>query len=523
MAFEVPRDLLAVAVSDDDLRRAPKPRIVNVVATFNFSNPSLNLEALTLRLPGAGFNPKRFAVGKMRWPRPMALVFPNGRAVCPGSRSVMDARLAALGFTSILLRSGELAEYSRFRVENIVMSVSVPFEIDMGAMLDDWSSHAEYVPSRFPGASFRFGCGPGTIVFNVFVTGRVVITRSRNENDSMRAWLWFYEHVLARYKLGSAAGTTSSATYHRASERRRNTLALDCAGILSRHIRRRDGSMARSVAYSTHVGTTPRTSRVYAPATVRVAAAQAAPASGSALVDRGSYFLGHAAACPYVCAPPERATDDWYGAYVRLGDAELAQRLLDEHARAGCASMTRELHVEQLERALGAGRLRALHGRDAPLTGHAFACPFLRDDARLERALTRLELALGDDEAALAERVELLDEHRRTGCFRGSVFASDDEREHTAVALLAQLQAFMDSSSSAAALTTAAPPPPPSTERALDVDEVVDFEAQFRVALLRRHADPDLPGDASDDDTDVVTGERLPRFRFSLDDVRVAA
>lgn len=105
MAVSAPRDLLALQVTDDDMRRTPKPTIVNVVATYNFSNPSINTELLTMRLPGIAFNPRRFAAAKMRLPRPMTLAFCGGCAVCPGSRSVMDARLAALRFTECVVTS----------------------------------------------------------------------------------------------------------------------------------------------------------------------------------------------------------------------------------------------------------------------------------------------------------------------------------------------------------------------------------------------------------------------------------
>lgn len=64
------------------------------------------------------------------------------------------------------------------------MSVWMPFEVDMTSIIAEWSTLGEYTPSRFPGASFSFGCGDGTIVFNVFVTGRVIITRSRNVQHS---------------------------------------------------------------------------------------------------------------------------------------------------------------------------------------------------------------------------------------------------------------------------------------------------------------------------------------------------
>ena len=186
MSDTVPQDIAALQVSADELRTTPRPIIVNVVATYDLTNPTINTEMLTMRLPGLGYHPQRFAAAKMRLPRAMTLTFCGGRAVCPGSRSVQGARQAALRFAEVQLRSGEYVQYRRFRLQNIVMSVWADFEVELRAIQEQYSARTDYCDSRFPGLSFRIGSGKRRIVCNIFVTGRVVITGSRDEEHSYK-------------------------------------------------------------------------------------------------------------------------------------------------------------------------------------------------------------------------------------------------------------------------------------------------------------------------------------------------
>lgn len=131
---DVPADVLKLQITEEDLRCTPKPNIVNVVATGCLWNPFMDAETVTFRYPGFGYNPQRFAAVKMRQGRAMALVFCGGRVVCPGARSVMDARLAFLQFTNLLLDAGELVCFRRFRVQNIVCHCWAPFELELAAI-----------------------------------------------------------------------------------------------------------------------------------------------------------------------------------------------------------------------------------------------------------------------------------------------------------------------------------------------------------------------------------------------------
>jgi TATA-box binding protein (TBP) (component of TFIID and TFIIIB) len=449
MAFEAPRDVLALVITEDDMRRTPKPVTVNVVATYNFGNASINTELLTLRLPGTGYNPSQFAAAKLRFPRPMTLAFSGGCAVCPGSRSVMDARLAAVRFVSFHLRCGELVQYQRFRVQNIVMSVWLPFELDIAQLIEEWSAHAEYTPSRFPGASFRFGCGDGTIVFNVFVTGRVIITRSRNEQHSYRAWYWFYTNVLVRHQLGTAAGTTNSSAYRMATHRRNDTFADDCSRISSRHLRRRDGPMARSERFSAFIAETPRTARIHAPMTARIAAAATSNA-----------FAEHSRACFY----HNRSRREWYSEYMSLE----TRGTCSHRAATDCRVFSNERLLEQLAAAIGRHRLERVHGEDAPFHGHSLECAAVSVPPESAHALwtaerERVEAALGGVEPL----ADVFAPHRAAGCFSADPADADDE--DIARLYITQLHVACHD----------------FDDEMLALEDVIDHEARYRLEALR--------------------------------------
>jgi len=318
-----PVNVLALAITDDDLRSVPKPVEVNCVCTCRLSDRRLSTYELAYRLPGVDYNPQLFAAAKLRLPRSVVLAFCKGEGVCPGARSEWSSRLSALYFTDVHSRAGELVRFRAFRTRNLVMVVWVPFEVYLNKLVAAWKGHVDYNESNFPGCAFRIGCGPDygvTIV--VFTNGRCVIMQAKRPADAYRAWYWFYTRVLCAFRRDTPAGTTSSAAYRNATSRRNDTLADDCRRIASRHTRRRDGPMAASPVYRDFVAHTPRTSRAHAPATVRREAARSAPAPVSALAsldaaaaaasaaaaestleERAEHLRArHGARCPLMCA-----------------------------------------------------------------------------------------------------------------------------------------------------------------------------------------------------------------------------
>ena len=211
MSYDIPANVLALPITEADMRQTPKSIIVNVVVMFNLGNPYIDAETVTIHCPGFGFNPQSFAAVKIRMTRSMALVFSSSRAVCPGGRRISDSRLGALRITSLLLEANIPAWYNKFTVQNLVANCWAPFEIELADIHEEYSISTEYKTDKFPGLAFRMN--QPSIIFNIFVTGRVIITGSKDYDHTCKCWWWLYTHVLVRHRRGTAARSTSSAAY----------------------------------------------------------------------------------------------------------------------------------------------------------------------------------------------------------------------------------------------------------------------------------------------------------------------
>ena len=308
MSFDIPHDILALQITPNDLRTVPKPVISNVVVTFSFGNRCIDTDLLTTRMPGLAFNPQNFAAIKIRGQRAMALGFVSGEGVSPGARSIEDARLYVLRFIRLYLDDGQLVHYNNFHVENIVCTVWAPFEIDIDAIKAAYSIFIEYTNDKFPGLIFRMR--NSKIVFNIFVSGRVIIAGSHNYDHSIKYWWWLYTNVLTRYQRGSVTRSTNSARYKRELHQH-DKLTEQCNIISSRFARREDGPLANSQYGSMintprgtpmHMPTTPlHISRSTSPTRHLHTAPQPQTSMVTIIMDRmASLFVGHAIHCPYV-------------------------------------------------------------------------------------------------------------------------------------------------------------------------------------------------------------------------------
>lgn len=454
MAIEAPRDVLSLIITPQDIRSVPVPGIMNVVGTMTFRNPLVNMELLAMRLPGVSYNPHRFAAIIMRMPRPMALAFCSGDVVCPGARSITDARMAALRFVEYLLRSGEYVQMRSFTIENVVMTVRVEFEIELTSLVSNWSTHTEYQAGKFPGAVFKLPCNGGEVTFTVFVSGSVNITGLASVDYLRRAWYWFYREVLLHHKKGTIAGTTSSAAYRMATMRQRDTFAADCSNMVSAHVRRPEGPMARSV-YSQYVSHTPRTARTH---TVVRPIEHQAP----------QMLAGHSNMCPFIRVPLSQANMYWYSEYI-------APR--HDHATTGCAIREPAAIKEQLANAIGIHRLSRIHGDVAPLKGHTLDCPLVKvreADEKTTWTLERHRLEAGISGIAVDDfsLASTLDVHRRAGCFAADEidWDSDDALDALARALISQLHVACK-----------------DFIQPISLEDATDYEAQFLLDAIRNH------------------------------------
>jgi len=449
---EVPRRLLALQISEEQLRSVPKPVFVNTVATYSMGSQKLSAELLTLLLPGFCYNPQRFAAIKMRLSsRSMILGFCRGIAVCPGSRDVESARIAGMRFTHLLLQTGFYVEFSRFNVENIVMSVYTPFEIYLPDIRERYTHCTSYKSGNFPGLAFRMN-GDTKIVFNIFVTGRVVITGSKSAEHSYRAWWWLYTNVLLQHRMKSAPGTTSSASFRINTHRRSHRLSDHLSHISSRHAHRESGSTRFGDQFG---AATPMRTPQATPSTPRMAHMQ----SPSQLRGASLYFYrmqntfsGHSLACPFVRADPDEALAlaDYVERARHYESTRDAKALLQEHCDAGCfpasvvhsdalLSTYADKTVRLLHNAIGERRVRVAVVDDPPLAAHSTHCRLVADASTIDygEVLRDVEIALAalvDGDAAPASTV--LDACRSAQCQLGA----DEDNEHCVRALAASLQ-----------------------------------------------------------------------------------
>lgn len=141
-------------------------------------------------------------------------------------------------------------------------------------------------------------------MFNIFVTGRVIITGSRDYVHTCKCWWWLYTHVLVRHRRGTAARTTSSAAYKAETQRTRDTFSSDCDRIAAKFARRANGPLAQS-----QYGEMLRTPRSVLH---RSMTPVMTPMRGNEDVRQGAssvlvlfrriqdYFVGHTVHCPFV-------------------------------------------------------------------------------------------------------------------------------------------------------------------------------------------------------------------------------
>ena len=137
----------------------------NIVATVNL-DCRLDLKTIALHARNAEYNPKvrwllysycdaklihsikRFAavIMRIRDPRTTALIFASGKMVVTGAKSEDDSRLASRKYARIVQKLGFDAEFSEFKIQNIVGSCDVKFPIRLEGLAYSHGQFSSYEP-----------------------------------------------------------------------------------------------------------------------------------------------------------------------------------------------------------------------------------------------------------------------------------------------------------------------------------------------------------------------------------------
>ncbi|KAL7533382.1 hypothetical protein ACHAXR_005196 [Thalassiosira sp. AJA248-18] len=166
----------------------------------------LDLKQIALRCRNTEFNPRRFAavIMRLREPRATALVFASGKLVITGTKSSHNSSLATKKIAYILERVGfQPASYINFKMQNIVGTVDVGFPIRLEGVAFGHPTFSSYEPELFPGLIYRLA--QPRVVFLIFVSGKVVITGAKTEEQMVEGLKKVYPVLLEFRKMNAGS------------------------------------------------------------------------------------------------------------------------------------------------------------------------------------------------------------------------------------------------------------------------------------------------------------------------------
>mmetsp|Transcript_37023 Transcript_37023/g.42234 ORF Transcript_37023/g.42234 Transcript_37023/m.42234 type:complete len:230 (-) Transcript_37023:261-950(-) len=188
-------------------------RIQNVSCTVNFGI-ELDLKKIALKCRNTEFNPRRSAaiVMKLREGGATAIIFPSGKVCLNGTKSIHDVTIAIKRLSRVIelttttlnkLSPEEQQQQSspEYNIQNIVGSTNVGFQIRLEGLVYAHSVYASFEPELFPGLIYRMD--KPRVDFLIFLSGKIVITGARTEEDLKQAYTKIYP-ILHDFKYLSA-------------------------------------------------------------------------------------------------------------------------------------------------------------------------------------------------------------------------------------------------------------------------------------------------------------------------------
>ena len=170
-----------------------------MICSFNLRN-EIDPKTIAFKARNAEYNPRKVnaVVLRFRSPRCTALVYSNGKVMVTGCRSEDQARMACKKVAKVVYKCNHPSvRFADFKIENIVASTDVRFPVRLEGLAYEHRASCSYEPELFPGLVYRL-LEP-KISLLIFVSGKVVITGSRNRDDIITAFKSLYP-VLHKYR-----------------------------------------------------------------------------------------------------------------------------------------------------------------------------------------------------------------------------------------------------------------------------------------------------------------------------------
>lgn len=190
----------------------PPFKLQNVVSTFSLGVSGLDLKEIALKHSFLEFNPQTFAAGTLRLvhPRTTALAFASGNMVCTGGKTELDSRYAARKYSRIFQKIGIPVCFKDFKIQNIVASAEVGFNLKLQEIADKFGPYTTYEADLFPGLILR-SINP-KLVFLCFRSGKIVITGAKNKQQIEQTYKALYTNIIVHFR-DSETSTASSSAY----------------------------------------------------------------------------------------------------------------------------------------------------------------------------------------------------------------------------------------------------------------------------------------------------------------------
>ncbi|KAI9923279.1 hypothetical protein PsorP6_000259 [Peronosclerospora sorghi] len=224
----------------------------NVVGTVDLKTP-LDLKIIALHARNAEYNPKRFSavIMRLRDPKTTALIFGSGKnvlvtplywialqIVITGGISEESCRLAARKFTRVIQKLNFPAQFSEFKVRNVMGTCDVRFPIRLEGLLNDharFSSvrlpcfdpdmcdpltypNVQYEPELFPGLIYKLVEPKLTLL--IFVSGKIVLCGARDPSHLYQAIDKMYPVLLQYRKMTTAPSLVTGKPNYEGGEDR---------------------------------------------------------------------------------------------------------------------------------------------------------------------------------------------------------------------------------------------------------------------------------------------------------------
>lgn len=209
----------------DETKEIPPFHLQNVVSTFSLGVTGLDLKYISLKHNFLEFNPQTFAAGTLRLvnPRTTALAFASGNMVCTGGKTELESRYAARKYAMIFQKIGIPVCFKDFKIQNIVASANVGFNLKLQEISEAFGPYTTYEPDLFPGLILR-SINP-KLVFLCFRSGKIVITGAKNKQQIESTYNALYTNIIMKYR-DTEDSTASSSAYRNKIKNNRDLTGL---------------------------------------------------------------------------------------------------------------------------------------------------------------------------------------------------------------------------------------------------------------------------------------------------------